>query len=103
MAINCSFTDNEITELKPAGVGYKCIKRYGTTFTPVQQVKDLLIMIRQGVVTWVQVTVNPVHLAKPTLITKLCRAAHRAGAEWMLLFKQDRMSVKPLETLRRHK
>ena len=34
MAINCSFSDNEITELKTAGFGYKSITRYGTTFTP---------------------------------------------------------------------
>ena len=39
--------------------------------------------------------------AKPTWFTKLCRAAHRAGANWTALCEEDPLKMKSFEALRR--
>ena len=103
ITINCSFTDKENSDLHVIGVGHKYVRRFGTAFTQVQQVKDLLGLIRRGNVVWLHAVVNAVHWAKPTWLTKLCRAAHRAGVNWTLRFGRDPLGVKPFEALRRHK
>ena len=101
--LNSKLSDEAVSKLKAVGFTVKHFVQYGVFNSSIQALNKIKKWIREGRVVWLHALIKPINYARPTWFTQLCRAAHRAGAQWSLQFTVKPWDVKPFETLRRHK